>query len=186
MSTAFDANAVRVAIEQNDAEINDDELSLISAISNLLPKNGDVPLDIAKPICPLCIHKLRMIGATFDVKKDAARDYAVASARDMFWTVHDIGQTYIDCYFHELMNAYHLADQRHRRAECTSDEAQEIGRQIFSSTMESAATVSVARCGSGKATNRGMLHRIANGDYEQLDAEVNWHPHYEREMGEDA
>ena len=71
---AFDANAVRVAIEQNDAEINDDELSLISAISNLLPKNGYVPLDIAKPICPLYIHKLRMIGATFDVKKDAARD----------------------------------------------------------------------------------------------------------------
>lgn len=179
-------DAIRERVAQKADEIGDDEMSLLEAISNLLTKKGEVPQDIASPLCPLYIHKLRMIGASFNVKKDAVLDYAVATARDVFWTVNDVNQTYIDAYFRELTGVYHRASQGGAGNGCSSAEAQEIGLRVFNKTMAEAKNLQISKCGSGSSTNRGMLLKISNNDYEELEEDVNWHPFYEQEMNEDA
>lgn len=152
---------------------NDDDL--VEALGKLLDiDNGGGLEDEDKP--PLFIRKLWSIKAQPHIKRRAAEFYMIDKLMRWKWTQDGLNPRFVDDWSQTLLDTYNNYFIRHP---ATGNDFADIlsGLKLYGEVMEAVSS----KKPYGKAvfkngTSEGELQRLANGEDDDPDKQVHWHP----------
>ena len=152
---------------------NDDDL--VEALGQLLDIDNGSGLAV-RDTPPLFIRKLWAITGDPAIKRAAARFYMIDKLMRWKWTQDGLNPRFIDEWSQRLVDTYKHHFIRHQKTGTQYGDIVE-GLKLYGEVMEAVS----GKRPHGNAvfkegTSEGELHRLANGEDDDPDKEIHWHP----------